>query len=44
MVTLTEVEDEHFQTTQQGPDDNDEDYSDTGTLSYHPQHLQQHPC
>lgn len=30
MVTLTEVEDEHFQGTQVGPDADDDDYSDTG--------------
>lgn len=32
MVTLTEVEDEHFQHAQAGPDveEDDEDYSDTG--------------
>lgn len=30
MVTLTEVEDEHFQSNQTGPIDDDEDYSDTG--------------
>lgn len=29
MVTLTEVEDEHFQGTQAGPDVDDDDYSDT---------------
>ncbi|KFA64573.1 hypothetical protein S40285_04558 [Stachybotrys chlorohalonatus IBT 40285] len=29
MVTLTEVEDEHFQSTQPGPDVDDDDYSDT---------------
>ncbi|KAK0388426.1 hypothetical protein NLU13_4670 [Sarocladium strictum] len=29
MVTLTEVEDEHFQGNQPGPMDDDEDYSDT---------------
>lgn len=32
MVTLTEVEDEHFQHDQPGPDfEDDDDYSDTGT-------------
>lgn len=30
MVTLTEVEDEHFQSTQVGPDVDDEDFTDTG--------------
>jgi import receptor subunit TOM22 len=29
MVTLTEVEDEHFQSTQPGPDVDEDDYSDT---------------
>ncbi|EQL03135.1 mitochondrial import receptor subunit tom-22 [Ophiocordyceps sinensis CO18] len=29
MVTLTEVEDEHFQSTQVGPDVDDEDFTDT---------------
>ncbi|KAI6784764.1 Mitochondrial import receptor subunit-like protein [Emericellopsis cladophorae] len=29
MVTLTEVEDEHFQNTQAGPEADDDDYSDT---------------
>ncbi|PNY28570.1 Mitochondrial import receptor subunit tom22 [Tolypocladium capitatum] len=29
MVTLTEVEDEHFQATQVGPDGDDEDFTDT---------------
>lgn len=33
MVTLTEVEDEHFQHAQAGPDvEDDEDYSDTGKI------------
>jgi hypothetical protein len=31
MVTLTEVEDEHFQGNQTGPQVDDDDYSDTGT-------------
>jgi len=31
MVTLTEVEDEHFQGNQAGPQVDDDDYSDTGT-------------
>lgn len=31
MVTLTEVEDEHFQSTQAGPDVDDDDFTDTGT-------------
>lgn len=30
MVTLTEVEDEHFQAGQVGPDVDDDDYTDTG--------------
>ena len=30
MVTLTEVEDEHFQATQVGPDVDEEDFTDTG--------------
>ena len=30
MVTLTEVEDEHFQATQAGPDVDDDDFTDTG--------------
>jgi hypothetical protein len=30
MVTLTEVEDEHFQANQPGPEVDDDDYSDTG--------------
>ena len=30
MVTLTEVEDEHFQENQAGPIEDDDDYSDTG--------------
>jgi hypothetical protein len=29
MVTLTEVEDEHFQSNQPGPEE-DEDFTDTG--------------
>ncbi|KFH43940.1 Mitochondrial import receptor subunit-like protein [Hapsidospora chrysogenum ATCC 11550] len=29
MVTLTEVEDEHFQSTQPGPDAEDDDFTDT---------------
>ncbi|KAG6037493.1 hypothetical protein E4U41_005072 [Claviceps citrina] len=29
MVTLTEVEDEHFQTSQAGPDADDDDFTDT---------------
>jgi hypothetical protein len=32
MVTLTEVEDEHFQSTQPGPDAEDDDFTDTGAL------------
>lgn len=32
MVTLTEVEDEHFQASQTGPDVDDDDFTDTGTL------------
>lgn len=31
MVTLTEVEDEHFQTSQTGPDVDDDDFTDTGS-------------
>ena len=31
MVTLTEVEDEHFQGNQPGPDVDEEDFTDTGT-------------
>jgi len=31
MVQLIEVEDEHFQQSQPGPDDDDADYTDTGT-------------
>jgi hypothetical protein len=31
MVTLTEVEDEHFQAGQVGPDVDDDDYTDTGS-------------
>ena len=34
MVTLTEVEDEHFQGNQAGPQVDDDDYSDTGTQSF----------
>lgn len=30
MVTLTEVEDEHFQTAQAGPEVDDDDFTDTG--------------
>lgn len=30
MVTLTEVEDEHFQGSQTGPDVDDDDFTDTG--------------
>lgn len=30
MVILTEVEDEHFQSNQAGPIEDDDDYSDTG--------------
>lgn len=33
MVTLTEVEDEHFQGNQAGPID-DDDYSDTGESTF----------
>lgn len=32
MVTLTEVEDEHFQGAQQGANVDDDDFSDTGML------------
>jgi hypothetical protein len=35
MVTLTEVEDEHFQTTHAGADVDDDDYTDTGPLPPH---------
>jgi import receptor subunit TOM22 len=31
MVTLTEVEDEHFQASQAGPDVDDDDFTDTGS-------------
>lgn len=30
MVQLTEVEDEHFQQPQVGPEEDDEDFTDTG--------------
>lgn len=30
MVQLTEVEDEHFQHAQVGPDEDEEDFTDTG--------------
>lgn len=30
MVTLTEVQDEHFQSSQMGPEADDEDFTDTG--------------
>lgn len=32
MVQLQEIVDEHFQEGQAGPDDDDADYTDTGTL------------
>lgn len=32
MVTLTEVEDEHFQSSQAGPDVDDDDFTDTGSF------------
>lgn len=35
MVQLTEVVDEHFQEGQPGPEENDEDYTDTGTSRAH---------
>lgn len=35
MVTLTEVEDEHFQSTQAGPEANEDDFTDTGSYSLH---------
>ena len=38
MVTLTEVEDEHFQSTQPGPDAEDDDFTDTGTF-FLPRHI-----
>lgn len=40
MVQLVEVEDEHFQQPQQGPEEDDEDFTDTGTLppTAHPPH------
>lgn len=31
MVQLVEVEDEHFQQPQVGPEEDDEDFTDTGT-------------
>ncbi|KAK3904253.1 mitochondrial import receptor subunit Tom22-domain-containing protein [Staphylotrichum tortipilum] len=33
MVQLVEVEDEHFQQPQPGPEEDDEDYTDTATTS-----------
>ena len=36
MVQLVEVEDEHFQETQPGPEEEEDDYSDTGTVSPKP--------
>jgi hypothetical protein len=34
MVQLVEVEDEHFQHPQVGPEEDDEDFTDTGTPPY----------
>lgn len=42
MVQLTEVEDEHFQSGQAGPIDDDADYSDTGM--YHLLPLRHQAC
>lgn len=36
MVTLTEVEDEHFQGTQAGADADDQDFTDTGRSIHQP--------
>ena len=37
MVTLTEVEDEHFQANQVGPDVDEDDFTDTGSFArFHP--------
>jgi hypothetical protein len=38
MVTLTEVEDEHFQNNQAGPEEED-DFTDTGMFSNVLEHL-----
>jgi hypothetical protein len=34
MVQLVEVEDEHFQQVQPGPEEDDADFTDTGMLPY----------
>ena len=36
MVNLTEVEDEHFQSNQAGPDVDEEDFTDTGSFPLQP--------
>lgn len=34
MVELVEVEDESFETKQPGPEENEDDFTDTGRFSY----------